>query len=119
PFNSFRYQKLVQGNLLGRDRTEVEILVTGAFDENRYFHCFIEYAKAGHEDILMRVTVCNRGPEVAEIHVLPHIWYRNYWEHETRYSRPDLTSEPDNIIVAASSRNRSEERRVGKECSSW
>lgn len=105
PQNAFPYEKLVKANQIGRDRPEVEILDTGAFDENRYFDCFIEYAKAGHEDILMRVTVCNRGPEVAEIHVLPHIWYRNYWKHETRYSRPDLISEPDNIIVAASSRN--------------
>lgn len=105
PQNAFPYEELVTSNQIGRDKPEVEILDTAAFDENRYFDCVIEYAKAGHEDVLMKVTVHNRGPEAAEIHVLPHIWYRNYWKHEERYSRPELTSEPDDAIVASSSRN--------------
>jgi|APGre2960657468_1045069.scaffolds.fasta_scaffold02867_2 hypothetical protein len=58
---------------------EFELLDTGLFDENRYFDIFIEYGKAGPEDICIRVEVCNRGPEAAEIHLLPHLWFRNNW----------------------------------------
>lgn len=105
PQQAFPYEELVKANQIGRDKPEVEILDTAAFHENRYFDCVIEYAKAGHEDILLKITVHNRGPEAAEIHVLPHLWYRNYWKHEERYSRPELTSESEHTIAAASSRN--------------
>ncbi|MGE3538977.1 MAG: glucosidase [Candidatus Tectimicrobiota bacterium] len=59
--------------------SEYELLDTGVFDEQRYFDVFVEYAKASPEDICMRIEVCNRGPEEAAIHVLPHLWFRNTW----------------------------------------
>lgn len=105
PQRAFPYEELVKRNQIGRDKPEVELLDTGAFHENRYFDCFIEYAKAGHEDVLMKITVHNRGPEKAEIHVLPHIWFRNYWKHNSRYPRPELHAEADHTILASSSRN--------------
>src|SRR6185295_13347151 len=52
---------------------------TGIFDQNRYFDVFIEYAKASPEDILIRITVTNRGPEAAPLHLLPTLWFRNSW----------------------------------------
>lgn len=58
---------------------EFELIDTGIFDENRYFDIFIEYAKEGPEDLCIRVEVCNRGPEDAAIHLLPHLWFRNTW----------------------------------------
>ena len=65
-----------------RSDGEFELLDTGIFDEDRYWDVFVEYAKAAPDDILMRVTVHNRGPETATIHVLPHLWFRNTWSWE-------------------------------------
>src|SRR5690606_33114024 len=64
-----------------RDRyvTEFELLDTGILDDDRYWDVFIEYAQASPEDVLMLVTVHNRGPETATLHVLPQLWYRNTW----------------------------------------
>ena len=58
---------------------EYELLDTGIFDDQRYFDVFVEYAKASPEDLCMRIEICNRGPETAPIHVLPHLWFRNTW----------------------------------------
>jgi hypothetical protein len=58
---------------------EYELLDTGIFDEQRYFDVFVEYAKASPEDICMRIEACNRGPDDARIHILPHLWFRNTW----------------------------------------
>src|SRR5438477_621001 len=72
PHAAFPYQQLVEENRRrGRDQAEFELLDTGVFDRNRYFDVFVEYAKASTEDILARVTIANRGPEAAEIHLLP------------------------------------------------
>ncbi len=80
PQAEFPYAQLIAEN---QRRTsaerEFELLDTGLFDENRYFDIFIEYAKAGPDDICIRVEVCNRGPEDAAIHLLPHLWFRNTW----------------------------------------
>jgi hypothetical protein len=80
PQAAFPYADLVETN---RQRTrndmEYELLDTGVFDEDRYFDIFVEYAKAGPEDILVRITAINRGPEAAELHLLPTLWYRNDW----------------------------------------
>jgi hypothetical protein len=62
-----------------RHEFEYELLDTGVFDDKRYFDVFLEYAKAGPDDILIRVTVANRGPEAARLHVLPTLWFRNTW----------------------------------------
>ena len=58
---------------------EYELLDTGVFNEDRYFDVFIEYAKAGPEDILVKITAVNRGPEAADLHLLPTLWFRNDW----------------------------------------
>ena len=58
---------------------EYELLDTGVFDQDRYFDVFVEYAKESPEDILVQITVHNRGPEAAELHVLPTLWFRNRW----------------------------------------
>ena len=68
---------------------EYELLDTGVFDEDRYFDVFVEYAKAAPDDLLCRITVANRGPEAAELHVLPTLWFRNTWGDD-RESRPRL-----------------------------
>ncbi len=58
---------------------EYELLDTGIFDDDRYFDVFVEYAKGDPEDILVRISVHNRGPEAAQIHLLPTLWFRNTW----------------------------------------
>ena len=58
---------------------EYELLDTGVFNEDRYFDVFVEYAKDGPEDILVRITAINRGPDAAELHLLPTLWFRNDW----------------------------------------
>jgi hypothetical protein len=70
---------------------EFELLDTGIFDDDRYFDVFVEYAKARPEDVLMRVTVHNRGPEAATIHLLPQLWFRNTWSWNPDAKRPQLS----------------------------
>ncbi len=80
PQAAFPYTRLVEENARrSREEREFEIIDTGIFDENRYFDVFVEYAKASIKDILIRVTICNRGPEAAPLHILPTLWYRNTW----------------------------------------
>jgi len=75
---------------------EYELLDTGLFDEDRYWDVFVEYAKADAADILMRVTVHNRGPEEATLHLLPQLWFRNTWTWDNS-ERPVLRAEKDGI----------------------
>ena len=80
PQNAYPYNDLLQTNTKrGVEDLEYEILDTGVFNDNRYFDVFTEYAKAGEEDILIKITVYNRGPEDAEINLIPTIWLRNLW----------------------------------------
>ena len=80
PQREFPYQALVQENgRRGKHELEYELVDTGVFDENRYFDVQVEYAKAGPEDTLIRITAANRGPEPAELHLLPTLWFRNHW----------------------------------------
>ena len=106
PQDPYPYVDLIEGN---RRRTrhdfEYELIDTGVFDHNRYFDIFIEYAKNTPEDILIRITVWNRGPEVATLHVLPTIWFRNTWAWSPGEPRPllgDLTgySGPQVIVTS-------------------
>jgi hypothetical protein len=80
PQCAFPYDDLVRGNK-GRSREEMEyeLLDTGAFDDDRYFDVFVEYAKGDAEDVLVRITAINRGPDAAELHLLPTLWFRNDW----------------------------------------
>ena len=80
PQAAFPYDHLVETNReRSRQEPEYELLDTGVFDENRYFDVFVEYAKESPEDILIQITVHNRGPEAAELHLLPTLWFRNRW----------------------------------------
>ena len=80
PQSAFPYDQLVRENRRrGRQDREFELMDTGVFDENRYFDVFAEYAKSGPDDILIQLTVANRGPERATLHVLPTLWFRNTW----------------------------------------
>ena len=76
----------------GNHEPEYELLDTGIFDDGRYFDVFVEYAKAAPDDLLMRITVANRGPEAAPLHVLPTLWFRNTWSQEARRPKPELTA---------------------------
>ncbi|MFT3748819.1 MAG: glucosidase [Agriterribacter sp.] len=105
PQHAFPYMRLIQQNQRDRLSPEFELLDSGVFNDNRYFDCYIEYAKAGVSDILMKITVFNRGPEKAAIHVLPHIWFRNFWKHNIRFSKPSVISVSDKCIKTSSSRN--------------
>lgn len=105
PHKKFPYADLVKNNNRSREETEYELLDTNSFKNNTYFDCYIEYAKAGIDDILMKITVVNRGLKKAKIHVLPHLWNRNYWKHNKRYNRPNMKSISDNCVHSRNSRN--------------
>ena len=80
PQAPFPYDALLQENSRrGRERPEYELLDTGVFDEDRYFDVFVEYAKASAEEMLVRLTVVNRGPDRAPLCLLPTIWFANTW----------------------------------------
>jgi len=80
PQRPFPYQALVDENgRRGKHDPEYELVDTGVFDEDRYFDLTIEYAKGGPDDVLVRYTVTNRGPEPATLHLLPTLWFRNTW----------------------------------------
>ena len=80
PQAAFPYADLVETNRRrNRDEMEYELLDTGVFQNDRYFDVFVEYAKADPEDLLVKISAVNRGPEPAEVHVLPTLWFRNDW----------------------------------------
>jgi hypothetical protein len=80
PQAAFPYADLVETNSRRtREEMEYELLDTGVFDGDRYFDVFVEYAKGDTEDILIRITAINRGPDAAELHLLPTLWFRNDW----------------------------------------
>ncbi|WP_051908110.1 MGH1-like glycoside hydrolase domain-containing protein [Flavimarina sp. Hel_I_48] len=105
PQKKFPYAELVRENKRSREESEFEILDTAAFEKNNYFDCFIEYAKADVGDILMKITVVNRGKKRADLHVLPHLWFRNYWKHNERFDRPEIKAVADDCLVSRSIRN--------------
>jgi|HubBroStandDraft_2_1064218.scaffolds.fasta_scaffold01222_6 hypothetical protein len=91
PHGEFPYDELVATN---RKRTrhdfEYELLDTGSFDHDKYFDVFVEYAKESPEDILIKISVWNRGPERASLHILPTLWFRNTWSWSKETERPIL-----------------------------
>lgn len=92
PQAEFGYAGLIAVNAArGKSDPEYELLDTGIFDQNRYFDVVIEYAKAAPENLLMQVTVHNRGPEDAELHVLPTLWFRHMWSWAGGAERPSLS----------------------------
>ena len=91
PQAAFPYAALADENRRrGRGAPEYELLDTGVFDEDRYFDVVVEYAKASTDDILIRITATNRGPEPAEIHLLPTLWFRNTWSWEPGAPKPRM-----------------------------
>src|SRR5208337_3319308 len=79
---------------------EFELIDTDAFDEERYFDVFVEYGKASPEDILIQITVCNRGPQDAPIHLLPQLWFRNTWSWGPGSTKPSLGALSGHAVVA-------------------
>ena len=92
PQAEFPYDDLVETNRnRNRDELEYELLDTGIFDDDRYFDVFVEYAKADAEDVLIQISIANRGPEAAPIHILPTLWFRNTWSWSVGGAKPALT----------------------------
>jgi hypothetical protein len=107
PQAAYPYQDLVQKNgERTRKEMEYELLDTGVFHENRYFDVFIEYAKDGPEDMLVKISAVNRGPDAAELHLLPTLWFRNDWsswiaEANRAASKPNLRQINSSANVSA------------------
>ena len=98
----YPYRDLVETNRRrSREEMEYELLDTGIFDEDRYFDVFVEYAKADPEDMLVRISVHNRGPETAQLHVLPTLWFRNTWSWGDGKPKPVLGQIDGNKIHAS------------------
>ncbi len=94
PQAAFPYEALVAENAArGGAEREYELEDTGIFDEERYFDCFVEYAKAGAEDTLITLRIINRGPEAAPLHLLPTLWFRNTWSWGREPGRPVLEAD--------------------------
>ena len=106
PQAAFPYADLLAGNKArGRLEQEYELLDTGVFDDDRYFDVFVEYAKAAPEDLLVRISVANRGPEAAFLHVLPTLWFRNTWSWDEKAPKPALALDggPSGVAVVHAS----------------
>jgi len=102
PQQEYPYRELVEKNRKrSREELEYELLDTGVFDQNRYFDVFVEYAKADPEDLLIRISVHNRGPEEATLHLLPTLWFRNTWSWEKGATRPSLREVQDGTVLAS------------------
>jgi len=102
PQRAYPYLDLVTTNR-HRSRTdhEYELVDTGAFDEDRYFDVFVEYAKASPDDVLIQITAHNRGPESATLHLLPSLWFRNTWSWGGAAKRPALRHIAPGSIAAS------------------
>jgi hypothetical protein len=102
PQAAFPYQDLLEENRRrGRAAPEYELLDTGVFEGDRYWDILIEYAKAGVNDILIRVTATNRGPEAAVLDLLPTLWFRNTWSWDRAAPRPALSAWERAVVIEA------------------
>ena len=100
PQREYPYRNLVETNRQrSKEDFEYELLDTGVFDEDRYFDVFIEYAKGDPEDLLVRITVHNRGPEAADVHLLPTLWFRNTWSWAEGQPKPSLRRVGDDKVL--------------------
>jgi hypothetical protein len=100
PQAAYPYERLVDEN--GRrslEDNEFELIDTGVFDENRYWDVFVEYFKATPDDILIQVTVHNRGPETAELHLLPQLWFRNTWSWNPPMTKPQISARGATMVA--------------------
>jgi len=100
PQRAYPYADLVKENRKrDKRRPEYELFDTGVFNDDRYFDVFVEYAKSGPEDILGRITIFNRGPETAMIHVLPQLWFRNTWSWNQTRQPPRLALSKPGVVA--------------------
>ena len=100
PQNAYPYGDLIETNRRrGRDGWEYELLDTGIFNDDRYFDVLVEYAKATPTDILIQISVANRGREPAQLHVLPTLWFRNTWTWWPDQPKPSLRQKPEENTV--------------------
>ncbi|MFO1433794.1 MAG: glucosidase [Candidatus Competibacteraceae bacterium] len=91
PQREYPYSELVETNRSrSKEEPEYELLDTGIFDDDRYFDIFVEYAKAAPEELLIQISIHNRGPEAAPLHLLPTLWFRNTWSWVRGSSKPRL-----------------------------
>jgi hypothetical protein len=98
PQRAYPYAELVETNRhRSRNDLEFELLDTGVFDDDRYFDVFVEYAKAGPDDVLIRVSTFNRGPDAATLHILPTLWFRNTWSWGDGDPKPSMFAVPGGI----------------------
>ena len=104
PQNAYPYGDLIETNRRrGRNDWEYELLDTGIFNGNRYFDVFVEYAKAGPTDILVQISLCNRGPEAASLHLLPTLWFRNTWTWWPDQPKPSLRDGQGGVATMSAS----------------
>ncbi|MFO1503477.1 MAG: hypothetical protein U1F39_06640 [Steroidobacteraceae bacterium] len=100
PQREYPYAELVEENRRrGIGQPEYELLDTAAFDDNRYFDVFVEYAQRTPGDVMMAITIHNRGPEVADLQVLPQLWFRNTWSWTPGEKRPVMQYAGDHVAV--------------------
>src|SRR3974377_2020537 len=96
PQAEFPYAHLVEENAhRGKNDPEFELIDTGVFDEDRYFDVVVEYAKASPEDLLVRISATNRGPEAARLRLLPTIWFRNTWSWQSNTTEARMSKGPN------------------------
>ncbi|HET8891251.1 MAG TPA: glucosidase [Candidatus Angelobacter sp.] len=101
PQAEYPYQKLVKENgRRSKSDPEFELFDTGIFAEDRYFDVFVEYAKADWDDMCVCITVANRGPEAAELHLLPTLWFRNTWSWAAK-PKPGLALDKETVTILA------------------
>jgi Mannosylglycerate hydrolase MGH1-like glycoside hydrolase domain len=101
PQREFPYAALIQENhRRSKQDPEYELIDTGVFDDDRYFDLLVEYGKAGPDDILIQITVSNRGPEMAVLHLLPQLWFRNIWSWGDGRPKPVLKASDNNTVLA-------------------
>ena len=102
PQRAFPYALLVdEGRRRNRRVSEYELMDTGIFGDDRYWDVMVEYAKCSVDDLLIRITVTNRGPEVAELHLLPTLWFRNTWSWFPGSVKPTLRAMPGRAVIEA------------------
>ncbi len=102
PQATYPYDDLVRTNRArARSEQEYELIDTGVFDQDRYFDVVVEYAKAAPDDILIRITAHNRGPEQATLHLLPTLWFRNTWSWGGTATRPLLHEAAPGVVAAS------------------
>jgi hypothetical protein len=90
PHRAYPYNEVIAGNRRSKLEPEFELIDTGIFDDKRYFDVYVEYAKAAPEDVLIRISIANRGAEDATLHVLPTLWFRNTWSWSPGVPKPVL-----------------------------